>query len=291
MRIILIRILATLTFSVVPQVVTSHAATELAQWDFNQPDPLKSSVNSSYDLTVGGGVSFVPSPWGTAALFHGGTFPLTDPATFSNPSLDRLDTAISPASPSFNGGFSIMGMVNPFVVSSGNGHVLVHDSSAVDFPNNLGFQFSVYSTLEVMLRNTADQRLLVVASGNPISANQWYHVAVTWDGSSSGGVTMYVNGQSVPTVTLHADAGFQGLNSSDPLPVRLGAQEGNSDNDVSSFNGELDHISFWDGPLTAEDVQRDFRATQAVPDQLSTLESLAWSIAAIAMVRRLRSRV
>lgn len=272
-----IRIILLVLCALLP--ATANAATRLALWDFE--DTYANNGDATYNLNPGGSVPFVPSRagLGMAVEFHGGTFPITSSPPPSNPALDHLDTTAQPTNASFNAGLSIMGWVKPHTLTLPN-TVLSHDSSSYDYPNALGFALDAYQTLEFDLRDAADNRFDAIADGSPLSADVWHHIAATWDGSPTG-VALYIDGQPVSYHTL--GSGFQHLNSTDPLPIRVGGHLGNADNNVAAFDGDIDHLSLYSGALTAAEVLAD-----SVPEP-----SCGWLIALCslpALLRRGRRR-
>ncbi len=234
-------------------------ATLTALWDFNGSWATTNN-NHAYDLTPGGGVTFVSSPLGQAAEFHGGTYNVNNISA-----MDRADTGIQPTNASLNSPFSIMGWVktgyDPANLNSST-NVLGHDrsSSLIGSPyNSLGLGFYVYDGLQVMLRDNQDHRLIATTQSGSIQPQQWFHVAATWDGSFSGGIALYINGQ-LATTTVN-DYGFQGLNGTTPLPFRIGSSLGASNQLATSFNGSIDQLSLWQGVLTPDQIRSDFNIT------------------------------
>jgi hypothetical protein len=260
--------------------VAVHAASQIAQWDFDG-SYAASNGNFAYDLTPGGAVALVPSPWGTAAEFHGGTYPITDAATYSNVNLDRLDTTITRTSASFNGGFSIMGWVKPYSISDPIGSVLALDSSSFSL-NSLGFALVVDSTVELAVRDTSDHRAIATASGTPIAAGNWYHIAATWGGSTSDSFALYINGEAVAT-DVEDLGGFGGLNGSISLPIRVGGNLGDSLQNVASFNGAIDHLALFDGVLTPADVGAAYAGS--VPESSTAIFGAAGVLATHLTIR------
>lgn len=54
---------------------------------------------------------------------------------------------------------------------------------------------------------------------------------------------------------------FGGLNSTHPIPFRIGADLGNSVDLARSFDGTIDHMSYYTGTLTADEVRADYVGT------------------------------
>ncbi|HVY71420.1 MAG TPA: LamG domain-containing protein [Verrucomicrobiae bacterium] len=280
--------LTALAFAASLLQIAPAEANPIATWDFD--GNLHSNDNNpAYDLTLGGNATLVPSPWGMAAQFHGGTYPITDQSTFSNPSMDRLDTAGQWNNSSFNGGLTVMGWVN--AASTTAGAILGHDSSSFSL-NDFGFQLTFGPYIELLVRDNNDNRSLAIANSTPLSANQWYHVAATWAGGNSDNFVIYVNGQAVASSVNHIGS-FAGLNGANALPLRIGADLGNSLQDAKSFNGMIDHLSLYSGAITPDQVAADYAATAIpvpVPEPATTAAMTAGGLGLIVALELARNR-
>ena len=90
---------------------------------------------------------------------------------------------------------------------------------------------------------------LRVETRDPMPADQWQHVAVTYDGSRlAAGVKIYVNGQSVPLV-VQLDALNQTITTKEPL--RIGSGSG----PAARFRGLIDEVRIYREALAASDVE------------------------------------
>ncbi|MEY4278795.1 MAG: hypothetical protein RL377_799 [Bacteroidota bacterium] len=90
-----------------------------------------------------------------------------------------------------------------------------------------------------------------------ITTNQWYHVVLTYDGST---LKMYKDGTLVGTTPATIDYAHQiqfliGANGDGPSPGGL----------YGGFNGKLDDIGFWDRPLDVCEVAQLYNLTAANP--------------------------
>jgi hypothetical protein len=256
----------TICLAVMALVITtvSHAATLTALWDFNGTYATTNN-NHSYDLIPGGGVTLVSSPRGQAALFHGGvTYNINDSSA-----MDRTDTLTQPTNASLNSPLSIMGWIKPGYITNSASAVFCHDSSSYSL-NDFGLSFQVYDRLQLQVRDNQDGRLFGLSPAGSIQPGQWIHVAATWNGSISGGIALYINGQ-LSSVSIYTIGSFQGLNGTNPLPFRIGASQGNSIQKAYSFDGSIDQFSLWQGALTPTEILADFNTTIPEPCTLLLL--------------------
>lgn len=105
-----------------------------------------------------------------------------------------------------------------------------------------------------------------VSFADPVVANQWDHIALTYDGTTT---RWYFNGSEVGSNAANPDNSFQ--------QIRLGINR-NIDN---AFNGDLDDVRIYDNALTAQDV-----AALAVIPEPSSLALLGLGTLLIARRRR-----
>jgi len=246
-----------------------HAASLVARWEFDGHYGT-SSHDSAYDLIPGGGVLLVPSPRGMAARFHGGTYTMTDPATFSHPALDRLDTSAALGNAQFNGGLSIMGWIKPNVSSLAD--ILAHDCSS-RAGSYTGFQLGVSSSVILYLRDPSGDGQYAQADGTPVTPARWVHVAATWNGSLTDGFALYINGSPVPHRVVSWGR-FRGLDGASPFPLRIGANLGDSLQQLTAFDGLIDRLVLYAGVLSAAEVEADYTAT--IADDIAPPEPTTW---------------
>ncbi|MCA9117822.1 MAG: DUF1549 domain-containing protein, partial [Planctomycetaceae bacterium] len=104
---------------------------------------------------------------------------------------------------------------------------------------------------------------LRVHSRDPLPAQGWQHVAVSYDGSRlASGVQLYVNGQPVPLVA-DLDEMNQPFDSTEPLRVGGGAAA------EARFHGQLADVRVYSRLLTPADVQ-----IVATPGQIDELAAI-----------------
>ena len=93
-----------------------------------------------------------------------------------------------------------------------------------------------------------------------VAANEWHHIAVTYDGSRmSKGIRCYVDGQHVPH-RANLDLLYQTFATKEPL--RIGGGNGPQ----GRFQGAIDDVAIFDAALTAGEA-----ALLAVPDRITEL--------------------
>lgn len=222
-------------------------------WEFDGDS--ESPYDDTYNGVIGGPVAFVPGQIGQAASFPGGSGTGSYAAN-----VGRVDSQkIMPASSAeFKSGFSIMAWVNPS--ASGHNVILSHDQScggSNPYYAYYGFIFDVSSAgeLQLFMRDAYDYLMGSSAPGL-VNINVWTHVAVTWDGKTTGGIKLYVNGISVNTI-ITKSGNFSGLTTTGELPIRIGAGFANSLNTMAGFYGKLDHVSIWKRALSDSFVFAD----------------------------------
>lgn len=87
-------------------------------------------------------------------------------------------------------------------------------------------------------------------STNPeISAGNWFHVVITYDGTGAGGTKMYVNGEEKPVTNTAYHGG--GSASGDDFAIGIRAFDFASE----AYNGKIDEVSIYNRALTATEVQ------------------------------------
>ena len=82
------------------------------------------------------------------------------------------------------------------------------------------------------------------ASFGTLKANEWYHLAGTYDG---GNLCAYTNG-----VLITTNSSPTGESSSDSTPLKIGTQELPSE---ECFEGTIDEVRIWQGARTVEQIR------------------------------------
>ena len=137
--------------------------------------------------------------------------------------------------------------------------------------NFRGYLFYINSgsdTPQFLLRRDTSftSQRLRVESTTTILDNNWHHLTVTYDGSStSSGVKIYVDGVSTTTTT----SGAISDSITTPAPVNIGAYGSYYLNDFS-----CDEVSVFNSELSASDVSTIYGT--GVPNDISSLSPLSW---------------
>ncbi len=116
---------------------------------------------------------------------------------------------------------------------------------------NLGLKHTNNSILEGGQWTTATTGQPLFSQDGSVSINQWYHAAMTYDGTT---LKMYLNGALVGSraATLSYANQVQFLIG--------GAGDGPSPGGIyGGFNGKLDDIGFWNKALTADEIFKIYR--------------------------------
>jgi len=93
-------------------------------------------------------------------------------------------------------------------------------------------------------------------TGTVLSTGTWYHLAVTYDGSSNA---IYVNGVSQSMTVASGGAGFFSDVSTNTLQVGS-LDRGTLGNTYDPFNGKIPCVRVFNIPLTAQQVLNNYNA-------------------------------
>ena len=131
-----------------------------------------------------------------------------------------------------------------------------------------GFDFWVQGrSIGTHIINQWPRNALKVITKEPLSADQWHHVAVTYDGSmKAAGVSLYVDGQ-LQEKTVEQDS-LKGKFKSG-APFKLGARS-----EAARFQGEVDDLRIYQRVVPASEIdalkQDPVRTALAVPEARRT---------------------
>ena len=117
--------------------------------------------------------------------------------------------------------------------------------------------WSLYMTGDAQLIFTADftSTNLFRSSVTALTPNQWQHVVLTWDGSSSpSGVHLYVNGNEVGYVINKSGSGTRVPDDIEDLHI------GNNESESRTFDGGIDEVKIFDRALTQTEIQKDMNS-------------------------------
>lgn len=247
----------------------SHAGAVLeALWEFE--NNFTASNDSAYNGTPYGSISFVPGKIGQAVSFKGGWGEGDHGLMDTGDLVDHFDSQKATPASDFNSGLSVMCWINPSETPSG-GTFLSHDKTWWGY-DYFGFGISVADGRVGFGVKSVSGNLSGQSDSSLVPSGQWTHITVTWNGSATDGIQIYINGNQVDTHI--ACSGFSGLNSTGNLPFRIGADHTNSAGSMAGFAGSLDHLSIWKGVLTAEQIQNDFENVNS-----SLIKIQSWPVA------------
>tara|TARA_R110000744_G_scaffold214991_2_gene333838 strand:+ start:2127 stop:4289 length:2163 start_codon:yes stop_codon:yes gene_type:complete len=149
---------------------------------------------------------------------------------------------------------------NSSVLTGGTG---IYISNTGAYPNRLVFQigdpvnFSTQSYLNSAVENLS----------NYVNINEWFHVAASWDGTTS---KIYINGIERSTWTPN-----QSTNTYTIANWKNGFVIGRNTTNVDApFSGELSNIAFWDVGLTPAQVTTIYN--NGTPVDISSLSPVSW---------------
>lgn len=112
--------------------------------------------------------------------------------------------------------------------------------------NNSRFEFAVKTTAN---------RNYVLSKTTPV-LNQWYHLTGVYDGSQ---IAIYVNGTLENTVSLSGT-----VTAYNNFPLNIGRWGYNSQN-YRAFEGNIDEVKIYNGPITATQVADIYNETHPCP--------------------------
>jgi len=149
--------------------------------------------------------------------------------------------------------FSVSTWVN-LDVTTGNGFIIAKEDST-SASRGWGIASSNGQISLILRNNQATLNRLFIYLTTPLQVSNWYHVTVTYNGSSSAsGVKIYVNGVSESLTTLTDNLSGTIQNS---VPLFIGARDiGNP----SYFNGKIDEPTIWNKELSQQEVTQLYNA-------------------------------
>ena len=222
--------------------------TLIAQYLF-EDNLLDETANNNDGTLNGGGTATYPAGVdGTSLLFNGATYVGIGDTNFD---FERTDT------------FSFAAW---FRTNNNDINENLFGKTSTD----TGYQILLTqdNELEVILSNSASNRIIVDTSGIAVRDDNWQHMTVTYDGSSdASGVNIYVNGQLV-TMTVVEDTLTSSILHNDDLVIgSIGESES------QFFDGDMDYVSIYDNELTAQDIINAFVTEGVTVKALKFLDS------------------
>jgi len=157
---------------------------------------------------------------------------------------------------------SISAWIHPTSVGDDDHTIASKDRGCCDEPGRGGYGLSidVSGLLRGELWQSATQSLVDIAGTTAIPANQWTHVALTFDGDA---LRLFVNGVEDGTAVLAFSAGV--VSSDDPLTIGARVYDGNPDH---GFYGRIDEFRLYDRALGGAEVADLYTAPGGEPGLL-----------------------
>ncbi|HUG18545.1 MAG TPA: DUF1549 domain-containing protein, partial [Planctomycetaceae bacterium] len=155
-----------------------------------------------------------------------------------------------------------------------------------DVPEGSGYSIRLIDgKVEVdLVKRWLDDSIRVETRSPVVEANNWTHLAVTYDGTRlAAGIRVFVDGRPVP-LKVNLDYINQSFNADDS-PLRLGAGHGPQDR----YRGQLDDVRIYSRALTAEEasllsepntITEILRTTPATRTLRQTTKLRNWYLAA-----------
>jgi len=124
-------------------------------------------------------------------------------------------------------------------------------------------QTTVSNKIRIVLMNGTTNRIYVDTTST-ISTSSWYHIAFTYDGSSSvTGVKIYIDGSPVSSSTVYDNLT---LSISNNASFSIGSRN----NAGLNFNGKIDHVAIFDYVLSSSQISDLYgNSTNGVGDPMS----------------------
>ena len=164
----------------------------------------------------------------------------------------------------------------------GDGYLKVDDDNSLDITSNGTWEFwlklppqgisadqflldkqvsyliKVQSTHKVVFGSFQSSAARSTVYNNALVLDQWYHIAITFDSSTTDGFTFYIDGESV---TISQGSGNMPAEALDVTtnPLHIGAKF-NLNNEF--VDGKLDDIKIYNRVLSAAEVKKNYRATK-----------------------------
>jgi hypothetical protein len=127
-------------------------------------------------------------------------------------------------------------------------------------PNYKGWSFVILSTgkLRVQLISAYATNALLVQGSTTLLINNWYHVVMTYDGSSSPtGIKMYVNGV-LQTNTTDQNNLSASIVTTNPLYIGMGSNGG------VSFLGKIDEVVIYNKVLDLVEISYRYNSSSGI---------------------------
>jgi hypothetical protein len=127
-----------------------------------------------------------------------------------------------------------------------------------------GFDLSVVDNHWIVrFAHTYPYNAIVMRSEQPVTKDQWQHLAVTYDGSSKAqGVNLYINGESIPLV-IERDNLYKDIShpKEDSLGLVAGLKVGARWRDRGAANAMVSDLKVWSRDLSNVEIKANAKQT------------------------------
>jgi len=200
-------------------------------------------IQNGNNGTVGGGVAFSPGKVGQAFVFPGVTAAANSVIVADNANLDAqqftIDAWVKPTGTDSSGD-AVGGIVvskDAFGFAPSPSYIITYAAATGRFRGKVLFTDNTESPF--------------ISSASIFPLNGFYHVALTWDGST---LQLYVDGN----LEASTNVGSKPILYSD-MPLAIGSHT-SLYGFVRTFNGLIDEVEIFNRPLSAAEIQAIFNA-------------------------------
>ena len=190
------------------------------------------------DGTLLGGATYAPGISGQAFSFDGTSGAFQDSSNYA-PSFGRI---------LYPDGATMEAWIN---TTAANG-TLMTDGGGIDTQSGMGLFLQNGHLAATGSKGTAGQFNFDLSSPGTVNDGQWHLVAVTWNGTtSSGGVTLYVDGVAVATGTALSTIGNLSTNFGASSLLYFG---GDPNLPLPYYKGLIDEVGVYSAAVSASDI-------------------------------------
>ena len=175
--------------------------------------------------------------------------------------------------------------------------VVLHRSQAWHDAASRGYELLIIDgCLEFALVHFSPGNEIRIRSKDKLTIEEWQHVTVTYDGSSTaGGIGVFVNGERVDSfvvkdhltkeihyqppgvvkpkvVEVAENKGKKSINKKKKKPTVIAIKIGARMRDSGFKNSPVDELSFFDRQLTALEIKKNFKKAAVVPNDNELFE-------------------
>ncbi len=125
-----------------------------------------------------------------------------------------------------------------------------------------GYNLFLNNSIRFYLAGTGD---IQINGSQTLSTSQWYHIAVTYDGSSNvSGMKLYVDGVEDTSTTSSGTTITGSIQNVEPPRIGVRDKNGASPDPTKFFSGKIDEVAIFNTALSAEKIQQIYDATAVV---------------------------